>query len=249
MKPSNFKLIPFLTLLLSSCSPDAIIDEDLSNQTNSNGIDTTPTNTKVWAFNELKEWEDASFKGIANYSIENGSLNIFTTAATWERNKVKTISSFDECTYTWRVYIPEMGVGDKASIGAFLYYNDTHEIDFEIGYGSKTKRAELKAEADDLLVYMTSQGNPFHSQQVKIKRAAWYTLSVNLTLNSNNQYITTWKINDITRSSVQLTYGNNTKFNIYCSVENLDFIGDHIPSIKNYALFDSVEFKENIKRK
>jgi hypothetical protein len=46
---------------------------------------------------------------------------------------------------------------DKASIGAFLYYNDTHEIDFEIGYGTQSKRAELKAEADDLIVYMTSQ--------------------------------------------------------------------------------------------
>jgi hypothetical protein len=54
-----------------------------------------------------------------------------------------------------------MGVGDMASIGAFLYLDDTQELDFEVGYGRKNTRNELKAEPDDLIVYMTSQKNPF----------------------------------------------------------------------------------------
>ena len=35
--------------------------------------------------------------------------------------------------YTWRVYVPAMGKGDQASIGVFLYRDDQHEIDSEIG--------------------------------------------------------------------------------------------------------------------
>jgi hypothetical protein len=42
-----------------------------------------------------------------------------------------------------------------------------HEIDFEVGYGKQTLREQLNAEADDLIVYMTSQGNPFQSFNTK----------------------------------------------------------------------------------
>jgi hypothetical protein len=247
MKNSTSKLIPLMALLVFSCTPDNIIDEPASDQTNSKTLFAKPSriSSNVWDFNELSQWQDASLNGVTNYSIVNGDLNIFTSAGTWERTKVKTISSFGAGTYTWKVYIPAMGIGDKASIGAFLYYNDTHEIDFEIGYGTQSKRAELKAEADDLIVYMTSQGNPFHSEQIKIKRESWYTLTIDLTFNSKNRYIANWKIDNISKSTVQLNYSKNTKFNIFCSVENLNFIGDHIPTIQNYALFDWVEFKGN----
>jgi hypothetical protein len=247
MKNSTFKIIPLMGLILFSCTPDTIIDETSSTQPDSKNVFTKPSRqtTTFWDFNQLTEWEDASLNSVANYSIENGNLNMFTSANTWERTKVKTISSFDAGNYTWRVYIPEMGVGDKTSIGAFLYANDTHEVDFEIGYGTQSKRAELNAETDDLVVYMTSQGNPFHSEQITIKRAAWYTLTINLTFNSKKRYVATWKINDSVKSTAQLNYGKNTKFAIYCSVENLNFIGDHIPENQNYALFDWVEFISN----
>jgi hypothetical protein len=56
-----------------------------------------------------------------------------------------------------------------ASLGAFIYNNDTHEIDFEVGYGKQTLREQLNAEADDLIVYMTSQGN-FQSFNTKKKK-------------------------------------------------------------------------------
>ena len=202
---------------------------------------------KTYPFNDLAEWEDASFNtnGKINYTIENGNLKIFSNANTWERPKVKTIVKFTSGTYNWRVYVPEMGIGDMTSISAFLHDDDQHELDFEIGYGSQTIRNQLMAQSDDLIVYMTSQANPFQSIPKTIQRGQWYNLSLEITLNSNGKYHVNWKIDDITLGTLQLTYGVATSFNIYCSVENLQFIGDHIPNSINYALFDSVEFKEN----
>ncbi|TDD99885.1 hypothetical protein E0F76_01420 [Flavobacterium cellulosilyticum] len=198
-----------------------------------------------WDFNDLTGWVDATQVGVPNYFIDNGYLNISTNANTWDRTKIKTVSTFTTGTYSWRVYVPAMGIGDMASIGAFLYNDDTHELDFEIGYGNQASRQELNAASDDLVVYMTSQANPFQSIKNKIKREQWHTLSIILTLDSKNKYIATWKIDGATQATRSLTYGTKSKFNIFCSLENLTFIGDHIPNSKNYALFDFVEFSSN----
>jgi hypothetical protein len=253
MKNIFKKLLIFMGLLLFSCSPDNLTNEnetitnsDSNNpsilKTSSSKIPNT-TISKIWNFDNLTEWEDATQVGNPNYWVESGNLHIFTNPNTWERSKVKTLSSFAAGTYRWNVYIPEMGVGDMASIGAFLYNNDTHELDFEIGYGTQAIRNQLVAEPDDLIVYMTSQGNPFQSVQKKIKRGQWYNLTLQLTLTSNGRYSVSWKINDAIIATVRLNYGKTIKFKIYCSVENLQFIGDHIPKSQNYALFDAVEFK------
>ncbi len=242
-------------LLLFSCSPDSLTRDNettTNSDPNNSGIlnssyskISNSTSPKIWNFDTLTEWEDATQVGNQNYYIENGNLRIFTNPNSWDRSKVKTISSFAAGTYSWHVYVPQMGIGDMASIGAFLYNNDTHELDFEIGYGKQAIRDQLAAAPDDLIVYMTSQGYPFQSVQKKIKRDQWYTLTLQLTLSSNGRYIVSWKINDETMATANLNYGKNTKFNIYCSVENLQFIGDHIAQTQNYALFDAVEFKGN----
>lgn len=244
----NAKIIAlFMGLFLFSCSPDTIdqnmetttvSDSSLSKKSN-NGKTATPI---VWNFNDLTGWEDATQVGLTNYWIEDGNLTIFTNANTWERTKIKTISTYTTGTYTWRIFIPEMGVGDMASLGAFIYNNDTHEIDFEVGYGKQTIREQLNAEEDDLIVYMTSQGNPFQSFNTKIKRGQWHTLSIQLTLNSSRKYQVNWNINGELAAATQLNYGAKSKFKIFCSLENLPFIGDHIPSAQNQALFDSVEY-------
>lgn len=244
-----------LGFLLFSCS-----NEDTTNETQSGtATDTTNANTlemakpptskaststiKTWGFNDLNEWDDATQVGVPNYFIENGSLRIFTNANTWDRTKVKSAATYTTGTYSWRVYVPTMGVGDCASIGAFLYTDDTHELDFEIGYGNQAARQELNAATDELIVYFTSQANPYHSFQSKIKRDNWYTLTIDLALNAKKKYVATWKIDDAVITSKTLTYGTQSKFKIFCSVENLNFIGDHIPTTQNYALFDWVEFK------
>lgn len=240
-----------LGLLLFSCStedtaeenPTATATSDSDTSVTAKGTPTKPSTVKIWDFSNLDEWEDATQVGVPNYLIENGSLRMFTNANTWDRTKVKSAATYTTGTYSWRVYVPEMGIGDCASIGAFLYSDDTHELDFEIGYGNTAIREELNAASDDLIVYNTSQANPYHSFQSKIKRGQWYTLSITLALNNKKKYVASWKIDNSILTSRTLTYGTGTKFKIFCSVENLTFIGDHIPYTLNYALFDWVEFK------
>lgn len=252
MKKIYFKVAGFaLAMFLFSCSTQDLTEEIESSTTESDSnpsemsknVPTRATAVKTWNFNDLNEWEDATQIGQPNYWIDNGSLRIFTNANSWERVKVKSVATYATGSYSWRVYVPAMGEGDMASIGAFLYNNDTHELDFEIGYGDQAIRQELNAASDDLIVYNTSQANPYHSFQSKIKREQWYTFTIQLTLNAKKKYVATWKIDNVILSSATLTYGTATKFKIFCSVENLTFMGDHIPYSQNYALFDWVEFK------
>ncbi|EIA09808.1 hypothetical protein HJ01_00905 [Flavobacterium frigoris PS1] len=205
----------------------------------------TTTTAKLWDFHDLSGWEDATQAGSVNYFIENKNLTIFTRPNTWDRTKIKTTSTYTTGTYTWRVYVPEMGIGDMASIGAFLYNSNAHELDYEIGYGKQSMRNELNAEADDLIVSMTSQGNPHKSHDTKIKRGQWHTFSMELRLNSSGKYKVSWIINGQQAATTQLNYGTKSKFKIFCSVENLTFMGDHIPKTKNYALFDFVKYRSN----
>lgn len=233
-------------MIFYSCSNKIIKKANILPPPISNTIDNMPTTaSKTWNFDNLNEWEDATQSGLANYFIENGLLNMFTNPNTWERVKIKSVASYATGIYTWRIYVPAIGEGDCTGIGAFLYHNDKHEIDFEIGYGKQTERTALNATDDELLIYMTSQGNPHHSFQSKIKRENWYTLTIELALNANKKYVATWKIDNIAFTSAVLNYGPKTKFKIFCSVENLSFIADHIPYSKNYAVFDWVAFSKN----
>ena len=120
--------------------------------------------------------------------------------------------------------------------------SDYHELDFEIGYGQQSVRELLNLASDELLVYTTSQANPFRSEATKIKREQWYVLTIDLSLNSKNKYVARWKINGKIVQTLTLHYGIKEKFKIFCSVENLQFMGDHIPAVQNYALFDYVSF-------
>jgi hypothetical protein len=59
------------------------------------------------------------------------------------------------------LFAPQIEAGDIVSIGVFLHLDDTHELDSEVGYKRKNTRNELKAEPDDLIVYVTYQKNLF----------------------------------------------------------------------------------------
>jgi hypothetical protein len=206
---------------------------------------TTLEPKKVWDFNELNEWQYASqtSNDVINYRVDNGNLRLFSHANTRDRTKVKTIEKFGAGIYTWKIFVPEMGVGDQTAIGAYLYKDDKHELDFEIGYGTKADREKLQVAKDELIVHMTSQDNPHVSNTSKIKREQWYSFSI-LLKNVEGRYKATWKINHKTLQTTQLTYGQLTRFKIFCSVENISFVGDHIPTRNNYALFDSVTFQK-----
>lgn len=258
MKNTVKILCATLALILFSCTNEDLVDESAApvstndesatsvstNSKTSSPKITSPSTLKTWNFDNLNEWVDATQVGTPNYFLENGNLNISTHANTYDRTKIKSVAAYTTGTYTWRVYVPAMGEGDQASIGAFLYNNDTHELDFEIGYGKQSERESLNALSDELIVYMTSQANPVQTYRKTIKREQWYTLSIQLTL-VNRNYYAKWIINDEVLGSTPLNYGTKFKFNIFCSMENLSFIGDHIPYSDNYALFDFVEYKSN----
>jgi len=200
-----------------------------------------------WEFGDLTGWTDASqnMDGEVNYALVKDTLRIFTRRNTWDRPKVKTVTAFYTTgTYTWRIYTPPLGEGDMSSIGAFLYQDDTHELDFETGYGNRAVRSRLGAQDDDIIVYMTSQAFPFQSIPQKIKRAAWHTFSIRLE-DVAGKYVASWYIDGNQAVRLPLGFGPETQFAIFCSMENIKFIGDHIAKHENYALFDYVEYSAN----
>ena len=85
-----------------------------------------------------------------------------------------------------------MGKRDQASVGSWIYCDDHHELDFEVGYGTAKARKEANAEDDDMLAYMTSQDFPFTSVPVKIK-SGWHIFEIDLKL-IEGKYFVTWFI-------------------------------------------------------
>jgi hypothetical protein len=207
----------------------------------------TEKNPYRWDFNDLNGWADDSQNtgGPQNYAIVDGKLRIHTRAGTWDRAKVRTDQkTFRAGVTRWRVYVPAMGAGDQASIGAFLYNSDTRELDFEIGYGKSSDRTAMKAALDELIVFTTSQAGPSKSTKHLIKREQWHDFSIDLTLPDSaaeKGYTAVWSVDGEKIEEARLAFGSETAFYIYCSVENLQFLGDHIPVQENYALFDYVE--------
>ena len=199
---------------------------------------------KAWNFKNLEGWEYAhQDKNPDNQCIiKKGKLRIFTEANSWDRKKIRTNDKiYTTGRYTWKTYIPEMGKGDQASVGSWIYCDDRHEIDFEVGYGKQAVREKLKAKSNEMIAYATTQANPFKSVPVKIK-TGWHIFEIDLTL-VNGNYKVEWIIDDKIISTVQQTYGNEYAFYIFCSVENLKFIGDHQPKEENYGIFDYVKYK------
>lgn len=174
---------------------------------------------------------------------QKAQITLITRADTKDRVKIRATSLFGYGTYTWEVFIPTMGVGDQASVGAFIYYSDTREVDFEIGYGTSDRRTAANAQADDLLVCCTNQADPTVSKYYPIKRDQTYTLSIRITPASGTTSFIEWLVNG---SVIQTQTVNYTctpdMFRAYCSVENLWFMGDHVPKQDNYARFSAMTY-------
>lgn len=201
-------------------------------------------NNQKWEFNNFEGWafEQQDENPSKQCEINNGILKIFTRAQSWDRKKVKTAErKYTSGRYTWRTYIPQMGEKDQASVGSWIYCDDHHELDFEVGYGTAAVRKKLNAAPDDMIAYMTSQDFPNSSVPVTIK-PGWHIFEIDLKLKGNKYYVT-WLIDKKKLHGLQLQYGTETQFRIYCSVENLLFIGDRIPQQDNYGLFDFVKYR------
>ena len=204
-----------------------------------------------WNFDNTNDWLNASQGEQANISqtsvesntqAEDGKVvKIFTKAGTKERKKLKTKKQYGAGLYTWRAYISDLGTTERVSIGSWLWNSDKHELDFEVGSGTAKDRDALGAADDEVIAYITSQDNPALHQKVKIKKNAWHTFQIDLKL-AGGKYFATWLIDDVKCAAQQLTYGQEHPFYIFCSTENLKFVGDSWPYKNNYGLWDYVTY-------
>jgi hypothetical protein len=175
--------------------------------------------------------------------VKDGKVAITARAKTWDRIKITTVNrQFGPGTYTWRVHVPTMGKSDMASVGAFIYRDDKHEMDFEIGSGTAEVRRKLGAADDELVCYCTNQAFPYSTTQVKIKGNAWYTLALVLIRQSDGTLLVRWAIDGRQVKELKTAIPAETRFGIHASVENLKFLGDHQPLRDHQALFDRIFF-------
>lgn len=196
-----------------------------------------------WEFNNLDGWKTYSQDDNPDQQItlKDGIMTIMTRANSKDRKKAATIEKiYTTGNYKWRTWIPMPDVGDNGSVGSWIYCNDQHEIDFEVGYGKAEERKKYGATDGTVLAYMTTQAHPFMSKAVPIK-PGWHIFEINLSLVDGN-YFVKWSIDGELCATVQQTFGPEWKFSIYCSAENLNFMGDHAPTKDNIGMFDWVEY-------
>ncbi|MDO3694615.1 hypothetical protein QVZ41_07125 [Wenyingzhuangia sp. chi5] len=200
-------------------------------------------------FNNLElfhqNWKDNSFGHPKSYQLENDALKVSTRPNSKDRVKVKTKrKDFGLGTYEWKIYIPKFNINDQCSIGAFIYHSGKtpYEIDFEIGSGNIKDRKEIKAKTNEAIVHCTSQHHPHTSDVFKVTTEQWHYFKMELSEN-NNRYFIKWFINNVLVKTLQTDIKTKHKFTVHNSLENLSFMGEHLPTKENYALFDSFNFK------
>ena len=197
-----------------------------------------------WNFDAIGDWvyfhQDTAT--VTQWIIEDGKLALTTRANTYDRTKMHTPKAYGEGSYYWRTFVPEINPGDQVSVGSWLYCDDQHELDFEVGYGTAQARKEAGAKDGDLVACMTSQDYPYKSAYTPIK-PGWHDFQIVLTVRKNGDYTAEWKIDGAQKQILELKYGPEYGFLIHCSVENLKFLGDHIATSDYTAYFDKVTFK------
>lgn len=201
-------------------------------------------------FNDLQGWtyEHQDKAEYSQCAAEDGQLRIFTRPNTYDRQKMHTSAKiFTSGTYRWRTYISPIAKDEQVSIGSWIYCDDRHELDFEVGYGTPEARSKCGAKLDELIACMTNQAHPYTSDYVPI-RPGWHDFMIRLKP-VNGKYKAQWLIDGKLKKEQQLGFGEEIAFYIYCSVENLKFLGSKIAENYNYGLFDYVKFKGKTKQR
>lgn len=230
--------LTIIALLLINCkTTNKLPEEELAFKDNFNN------NTK---FDSIWE-DDTAHNSPKSYSLKNNNLEITSRAKTEDRVKIKTKKKlFGEGSYIWKIYIPQYGLNEQCSIGAFIYHHKKgdkpFELDFEIGSGTKKHREELLAKPNEAIVHCTSQLSPFTSERFTIATEKWHNFKLEL-INKKGYYIAKWYINNKLVKIVETKIKSNCLFSVHNSLENLKFMGDKETTKEYYVLFDSFEFK------
>lgn len=188
--------------------------------------------------------------------VEDGVLCIRTHAGTFERPKRRTREkTYTSGVYTWKTFIPEVGPGDQTSFGSWIYCDDRHEIDFEVGWGTNDMRNKTKAEAGELVACMTNQDFPGTTSYAPVTAGEWHIFQIRLDLRTvkldgkkKTCYYCSWIIDGNTVKEKQLEFGPEIGFHIFVSVENLKFIGTRPAAQDNIGKFEWVSFDGKVKK-
>ena len=184
----------------------------------------------------------------SSYVSERGAINalkIYTEAGTTQRKKLKSAKRYGAGRFRWRTYISDLDNNDRASIGSWLWLDDLHELDYEVCHGTAVARAAHNAKSDEVLAYCTSQDGPWYQTITPIKKNAWHLFEIDIQLKRVGAawvYFVTWLIDDKQVGQCTMEFGQSKPFHIFCSIENLNFTGDHLPLKDNYGLWDYVEY-------
>ena len=155
----NYKTNIFLMsvmLLLAACSSEGkdsrFTENPVSHVTAPEVGELVKEKQTLWNFDTMKDWVVANQGNdkVNHASIENNAgckdgkaLKIYTAANTQQRKKVHTVQQYGSGLYTWRTYISDLGEVERTSIGSWLWHDDKHEFDFEVGSGTAAERTAL----------------------------------------------------------------------------------------------------------
>lgn len=190
------------------------------------------------------------------YWVEDGALCIRTHAGTFERPKLHTPQkTFTSGVYTWKAFIPEVTEGDQTSFGSWIYCDDQHEIDFEVGWGVASPRAKTKAGSNQLVAHMTNQAYPKTVNYAAVDAGQWHIFQIKLDLKTikldgkkKSCYYCSWVIDGEVVAEKQLEFGPEVGFYIFVSVENLKFIGDTPAAQDNIGKYEWMTFEGKVKK-
>lgn len=163
---------------------------------------------EVWEFDNLDGWyymhQDTAT--IDQWAIADGKLALTTRANTYDRSKVHTnVRDYAAGEFTWRTYIPDITVGEQVSVGSWIYHDDHHELDFEVGSGKTDIRQSVGAAPDELLACMTNQDFPFKSGYTPIK-PGWHDFAIRLDVRPDGNYTATWSIDGDVKQTLDLQF-------------------------------------------
>ncbi|KAL7752340.1 1,2-dihydroxy-3-keto-5-methylthiopentene dioxygenase [Sorochytrium milnesiophthora] len=192
----------------------------------------------------LANWVDDSDKGGSShdYQIKDGVLEFNLNPTTLQRSKVRLHERINGTgRHQWRVWTPAFKRGDPSSIGSYLYHNDFHEVDFEIGFGAEAFRKNLSMDSPDhdnyLVARLSSQAvdgkswKSHDSTQVGIQSNMWhqFTLDLNLADDGSQAYNMRWWIDGTLVKTSRQQWGPRDAGDGFwptMSLENLPFMAE-----------------------
>ena len=119
---------------------------------------------------------------------------------------------FTSGLYSWRTFIPSLKEGEKADVGAWIYCDDHHAVDFAVGWGSGEERRKAHCLPGEVLAYMTNRDGPYASDCVPVS-TGWHEFALRLDV-VDGLYEIHWIIDGREKKHQMVNFGLETAFRI-----------------------------------